>query len=207
MVKLGSSLKDSFSQLNEEVMTMKQTLLIVVALMVASSTATLAGQGDGYIGLFIDSSHSHSCATGVGLYPVEMWIWTLPSMNGTICAEFAISYPPNVIQSTRTDNTSIISVSLGDLPTGMSVCYIACQWSWHWCFHQLLYVTDPTPTQAEIIPHPDTGLVQLSNCEPGYPGEPVILFTVLKLNQECPPENPIGAKETSWGAIKSMYGD
>jgi hypothetical protein len=121
-----------------------------------------------------------------------------------MCAEFMICYPANAIQSTVTANTAIISVSLGTLDTGMSVCYIVCQWDWHWCYHQLLYVTDGTQTNVEICPHPGVGVYQLANCEPGYPVEPVIIHSMLKLNHECPPEPCIGTEEASWGAIKSL---
>jgi len=185
---------------------LKRLILLTLALLLVSSTA-IAQPPVGYIGLFIDESHTTSCVTGVGFYPVEMWIWCLPSYAGQICAEFMIAYPPNVIQSTTTPNTAIISVTLGDLPSGMSVCYISCQWDWHWPFHQLLYVTDPTPTEVNIVKHPDPSIlcVQFANCEPGYPTECATVYTKLLINQECPPEDPISTEKVSWGAIKGLY--
>lgn len=51
------------------------------------------------------------------------------------------SYPANVIQSTVTTNPSV-SVTLGTLDTGMSVCLVNCAWDWNWIFHQSLWVLD-----------------------------------------------------------------
>jgi hypothetical protein len=140
----------------------------------------------------------------VGFYPVEMWIWCLPDNQGQICAEFMIVYPPNVIQSTVTNNTDIISVTLGDLASGMSVCYVTCQWDWNWPFHQLLYVTDPTPSEVIITKHPDPTIMcpQFATCEPGYPTDCVSILTNLIINTECA---PISTEEVSWGAIKGLY--
>ncbi len=185
---------------------MKKGVLLVLALLLIASP--LMAQPMKYIGLFIDELHNMWCATGVGFYPVEMWIWCLPNDLGQICAEFAIAYPPNVIQSTVTDNTALISVTLGSLPSGMSVCYVACQYDWHWNFHQLLYVTDPTKTIVEIIPHPDVGVYQFATCEAGYPTRPCVKLTNLYINYE-PGIDPecmgYATEEKSWGAIKSLF--
>jgi hypothetical protein len=186
---------------------MKKALLLAVALMLIATVAN-AQPPVGYIGLFVDETRSEWCATGVGFYPVEMWIWCLPSYLGQICAEFMICYPANVITSTVTKNTAIISVDMGDLGSGWSVCYIECQWNWHWNAHQTLYVSDPTLTTVEICPAPGPGAYQFANCESGFPTEPCIKFTNLYLNRDpvadelCNP--PTATEDASWGAIKSM---
>jgi hypothetical protein len=117
-----------------------------------------------YIGLFADEGRSISCVTGAGFYPVEMWIWCLPSWNGQMCAEFSIQYPGNVIQTTVTRNESIISVELGSLVDGMSVCYKECLSDWNWNYHQTLFVTNSDPSWIEVIPHPDYGGVRFASC-------------------------------------------
>jgi hypothetical protein len=183
---------------------MKKIIIIMGLLLLIASGAF--GQ-QGYIGLFVDATHTQSCATGAGFYPVDMWIWILPGSLGTICADFRISYPVNVIQSTVTKNWPIISVDLGDLPWGYSVCFTSCQYNWVWPAHQLLYVTDPTQTWVEILKHPDTPgtCVQFYNCQPGYPDECATVFSRLGLNRVCPPDNPIGVEDSNWGAIKALY--
>jgi hypothetical protein len=186
---------------------LKKIVLLAVALIVLCASSAFAGYPEGYIGLFTDEAHTNWCATGTGFYPVEMWIWALPNaLYGTICAEFRICYPVNVIQSTATRNDPIISVMLGDLASGISVCFIVCQWSWFWICHQLLYVTDPTQTIVYICAHPDVGVFQFANCEPGYPVEPFIKFTSLYLNYAPPDPECMGTatEDASWGAIKSM---
>jgi len=181
----------------------KKAILLTAALLLLAAGAANAQ----YIGLYADGDHTTWCASGVGFYPVDMWVWNLPGPLGQICAEFMVSYPPNVITSTITWNDPIISVTLGDLSSGLSVCYISCYWDWNWTAHQLLYVTDPTPTYCEIVPHPEVGVYQFANCEPGYPTEPTTKLTNLFLNYgpgdpEC---EGTAVEETSWGAIKSLY--
>ena len=186
---------------------MKKVIFIIVALLVLSAGSANAMYPEGYIGLFADGAHTTWCATGVGFYPVEMWIWCHPNyVLGTICSEFMICYPMNVIQSTTTWNDPIISVSLGDLASGLSVCYITCMWDWFWVAHQMLWVTDPTPTYIYICVHPDIGVIQFANCEPGYPIEPCVAYTNLYLNAAPPDPECMGTavKDASWGAIKNM---
>jgi hypothetical protein len=132
---------------------MKMGILIAMLLVIVP----FEGYGrEGYIGLYADPGHSVSCVTGVGFYPVEMWIWCLPVEWEQICAEFAIQYPSNVIRSTVTSNDALISVTLGDIASGISVCYVQCQYNWYWLYHQLIYVIDDTPTWIEIVKHPDS---------------------------------------------------
>lgn len=184
---------------------MKKGLLFGLALLFVSSVAFAQLPPVSYIGLYVDGDHSSSCATGAGFYPVEMWIWHLPSDQGMICSEFMLVYPANIIQSVVTTNP-LVSVTLGTLPEGMSVCLTNCAWDWNWTFHQALYVTDPSLTEITVVKHPDPMInyVQNANCNDGYPTEPCTVLTKVLLNQECPPENPVGTEEASWGAIKDQ---
>ncbi len=187
---------------------MKKALLLAVALLLVASVAS-AQQSEplGYIGLFTGEDHSYWCASGTGMYPVEVWILCLPGSLGQMCAEFMLCNPANVITSTVTWNTALISVSLGDLDIGLSVCYVGCQTTWHWIAHRLYYVTDDAAqTKIEICPHPDTGVYSFANCEDGYPMEPCVKLTHMYLNytiedEEC---QTMGTQSASWGAIKSM---
>lgn len=182
---------------------MKKVVFLAIALLLVSGAVNAQGH---FMGLYTDDTHSYWCATGVGFYPVEMWIMCLPGPLGVICNEFMICYPVNVIQSTTTSNTAIISVTLGDLASGMSVCYLLCQYDWFWCFHQTLYVTDATQTLVQICAHPDVGVYQVADCTPGYPTVPCDLLTNLYLNYEStePECQGTATEDASWGAIKSM---
>ena len=182
---------------------MRKATLLAIALLFVAGTASAEFTGH-YIGLFTGEDHSYWCVDGVGFYPAEVWIMSKPGPNGIICNEFSICYPPNAIQSTVTWNTPIISVTLGDLPSGLSVCYIVCQYDWFWIAHQAIWVTDPTQTFLAVCPHPDIGIYQVADCTPGYPTVECWGISDFYLNfgpEECP---AIGTEDTSWGAIKQM---
>jgi hypothetical protein len=183
---------------------MKKIILIISALLLMSGVAAAQNPQVGFMGLFIDEIHSVCEVNNPGgFYPFTLWIWCMPSINGQICAEFMIIYPPNVISSTVTQNDAIISVTLGDLGNGMSVCYTGCQWGWNWPFRQAMYLTDTAPSWIGIGPHPDIDppIYQFANCDPGYPTEDINIMNQLALNQPC----VVAVEETSWGAIKSLY--
>jgi hypothetical protein len=174
-------------------------VLIASALLLISSAAF--AQPMGFMGLYADDGHSIcEVINPGGFLPFTLWIWCSPGLEGQICAEFKIGYPANVIQSTMTTNPEI-SVTLGDLATGMSACYVSCQWGWNWPFQQTCYLTDTTPAFITIEAHPEVGVYQFANCLPGYPTEDIFVMNHLALNQPC----EIATEETSWGAIKSLY--
>ena len=178
---------------------MKRTLLLSAALLLVSSLA-FAGPV-GYMGLYADVDHSVcEVINPGGFLPFTMWIWCQPSDNGQMCAEFSIAYPPTVIQSTVTPNAALISVTLGDLLNGMSVCYVGCQHDWNWPFKQMNYLTDTSPNYITINAHPDTGEISFANCLEGFPMELAVVTNHLALNQPC----EIATEEASWGAIKGM---
>jgi hypothetical protein len=177
---------------------MKKVVMLTLALIMISGVA-YACPG---MGLFADEAYSIcEVINPGGFFPFEMWIWCqAPDPIGMICAEFRICYPANVIQSTVTWNDPIISVSLGDLPSGLSVCFVSCQYGFLWICHQACYVTDTEPAFIEVCAHPDVGVYQFADCSEGYPTIPISLWNNLALNQPC----VVGTEESSWGAIKSM---
>jgi hypothetical protein len=157
-----------------------------------------------YIGLFADDCHISWCVTGEDFYPVEMWVWFLPSENGLICYEMGVDYPSNVIQSTFRVNDSVVSPCVGC--TKYALCFMSCQWDWVWPWHQTLYVTDSEKSVLEITVHPQWGTLSFYNCEDGYPAEPCTVYTNLYINYipsdpECQATSVEGR---SWGAIKTL---
>lgn len=156
---------------------MRKWLLLALTFLMIRTAANADLPPVGYIGLYTNDQHSCRCADGVGFYPVEMWVWCLPSMNGQMGADFEIGYPANTIRSTLTLNSDIISIVTGTLDEGMGVFYNSCQWDWHWCCHQTIYVTDQTQTYCEIIPHSDIGVYQFITCQEGNPAEPCVKYS------------------------------
>ncbi len=181
---------------------MKKLLILGIALLLISGNAVAQG-GYGYIGLFVDDMHSTWCTTASSF---DMYVWCLPSTNGMMGFEHAISYPGNIIPSTVTSNSSVISVCMGDLSSGISCGLNACEEDWIWTHKQTLFVTDGVQTNIEIIEHPDVGAYQFTNCEDGFPIEACVKFTDIMVNTD--PTSPScvrGTGEESWGAIKSLY--
>lgn len=166
---------------------MKKHVLFLIALLIA---APLAAQ-PAYVGLYADQSHDYyAFCPAAGFYKIDMWIWFLPGQNGQMCAEFSIEYPTNTVQGEVTANDEIVSVYLGDLPTGIAVCYKRCQFDWHWIYRQEVWVTDPLPGILTVGPHYDIGVYQIANCSPGYPLEPCVSLADLYYNDPCPPGGP-----------------
>jgi len=192
---------------------MKKCLMLLVVLVLLSPAAQ-AQPPLGYIGLFTDASHSSWCASGTPFYPVTMYIWCLPGINGQMCAEFAIDYTadPGLIKTGATQAPHV-SVALGGLDSGMSVCFIECQTDWHWAFSQVLLVNTSSKVTIQIVPSPvvePTPLYQFANCLPKFPLEPCIVFTNLYINSQngIDAECSTTANETAtWGAIKNIYQD
>jgi hypothetical protein len=163
---------------------LKRTLLLVFVLLI--STTPLSAQY-GYIGIFGDAQHVYNAYCPVkGIHSIEMWIWCLPGQDGQMGAEFSVAYPPNAIQSTITYN-EIVSVYLGDLCSGFSVCYKHCQYDWHWICHQTIWVVDQVPSVLAVAPHPDVGAYQFISCMQGFPIEPCYNYMELYYNDPCPP--------------------
>ena len=195
---------------------MKRVLLLSLMVLFVTGTAFAQLPPRPYIGLFTSDAHDTWCAIGdpSPFYLVEMWIMCLPSVNGMLCAEFAISYPASsVITGSITSNTAIISVAQGDIATGMSVCYIACEYAWNWCFHQTFYVNGTDQVYAELVPHgaPQITQLQFASCEDDtYPLEEAVKFTNLYINYDpvtAPECQVTGTESKSWGAIKAMVGE
>jgi hypothetical protein len=180
-------------------------------MFVGASIASAQPQ-QGYIGLFNDDTRTWWCASGTPIYTIEIWLLCLPSERGQQCVEFGLRYPHNVVRSTHTLNTIVLTgipgnpgfVCDGDICYA-SLCYIACQWDWHWVLRHQLFVTDTAQSSIEIVAHPDVGVYQFANCEPGYPVEPCIAINSFYLNYGvADPECTVGVESASWGSIKSL---
>jgi hypothetical protein len=194
---------------------MKRGLLLASVLVMIWSAAFAQAPPKGYIGLYTSTAHDAWCVTGsMPFYSTTMWILCLPSVDGMLCAEFAIQYPTSgMITSTVTPNDAIISVALGDLATGMSVCYQECQWDWNWCFNQMLFITAPDPMHVQIIKHSLATIhyIQFAECiPPQYPVEEVTKYTNFYINYDpitAPECQQTAVESSSWGAIKGMFSE
>ncbi len=193
---------------------MKKALLIVVAIAFVTGSAFAIPPPLGYIGLFKDATHNTDpaantvCPSVYGQF--QCWIWCLPSVNGLQAAEFAVSFPPTVVRLAVVENPCIVvGLCCGSLPTGISVAFSesCCQMDWVWTHQITLMSLAATPAKIEIVPHPGVlpaPAYQFASCELGYPIEPCINLTPLYICWN-PDPGPLGVRETSWGAIKSLF--
>jgi hypothetical protein len=160
----------------------------------------------GYIGLYLDANHSHTeVSSSGGFTPFVYYVWCLPSENGMMCAEFMVNASANLIRSTVTSNVPIISVSLGGLSSGISVCFNSCQTDWTWTHQQVCYITSADEGFIEIVEHPEAGAYQFANCLTGYPIEPALIMSRIYVNRSEPPPPPtVTLLESFSAAMKSM---
>lgn len=187
---------------------MKRYLMLVLALLVLPSAAH--AQTDGYLGLFTDEGRTSWC-TSPATIPgaVTMYVMALPSEDSLTCVEFSLDYDPVGMTEGGVTLNPLNTVSLGNIGTGLSVCF-ACQGEWLFVCSQLLIIFDDVQYTVSIQPHQGTGGVYFSNCddEAGRPKYDAIPFTNFYVNYEdgVDPEcSETATDPASWGAIKSMY--
>lgn len=191
---------------------MKILLAAVAIIIVASSAFALPDTG--YIGLFIDATHNTDpaantvCPAAYGQF--MCWIWCLPSVNGLQAVEFAVGFPSTVVTLAVVQNPCItIGLCCGTLSTGISVAFAegCCQMDWVWTHQITMMSLAATPAKIAIAPNQNVLPVpayQFASCEPGYPIEPCIYLTPLYICWS-PDPGPLGVREESWGAIKSLF--
>jgi len=190
----------------------KRTILATALCLSLASGASGQLPPRGSIGLYADGARAYtsycSVIPGSSIAKIEMWVWCLPGENGLWGVEFAVGYPSNVVRDRVTYNSQC-AVILGDLFTGISVGFDACQWDWCWVAHQTLFVNSLQQTYLEVVPDPGPGVFQFFNCGEGHPAEPCLKGTSLYLNAPMipclPPETAIGIEGSTWGAAKSLF--
>lgn len=192
---------------------MRRLLFLAVLLILIPSFLWSQLPPVGYIALYTDVNRSSWCAEGAGIYPVEIWVWCLPSYNGQLGVEFGISYPANVALSTYEINSEVWGDQLPWVECEGNICsililYYECQWDWHWLYHRTIYVTDSAPSYCEIVPGYWSGKLEFTICTPEYPieVEPCKKLTNLYLNYDSssPECQGVSAESKSWGSIKYL---
>jgi hypothetical protein len=181
---------------------MKKVILLVAAMaLIAGSVNACDGP---CIGLYVDGNHSIIQQTIPAPYVgFTVWVWVKPTETGMICSEFMLQYPAWLLNIGTVVNPAH-SVALGDPFTGVSICFPTCNDDWTWLYQlSALPTAAGIPGYADVVPHPSAGAIQIANCLPNYPLEPLTVFNRLGLNQD----GVIGNEDTSWGAIKGMYSE
>ncbi len=178
------------------------TAALALALTAAAFEPALAQTPScAYIGLYADEARSSNTVSFAGGYTeFTMYVFCGPTDRGLFAAEFSIAYPGNVLSADVTTNP-LISVSLGDLDTGISVAFAECQNDWIWTHRQRLFLTSGDAARVGIEKNEVAGEYQIATCGLGYPLEPVFFSSQLCLNAEYPPDTAaplIQGSNPSW---------
>jgi len=181
---------------------MNKILLIAFAVLLVSGVLRAEY---GHIGPFADEAHSICSVNNPegSILQFRTWIWILPSENGMIAGGFKISYPSNVADDVFAQNPDI-SISLGSPSTGIDFAFAECHMGWTWLCYQECYLLDSSPSQIQVVPHPSNGastVVEVANCQNGFPLEPLVTVCHLFLNQPC----YYSVESITWGSIKGLY--
>jgi hypothetical protein len=185
---------------------MRSLLLIVVLAAMLATPAAAYEQG--YIGLFTDETRSSWCLESTDIpFEFNVWVFCLPSDNGVRGAEFSISDLAPTYFLTGTDPGPSVSITMGDIFTGISYGLYLCRNDWFLLDVYSFIATGPGQTAIFLEGHGDTGLISLASCLPGYPIEDAVAYSSVFVNY--PPGSPecsgVATEETSWGAIKDLY--
>jgi hypothetical protein len=183
---------------------MKKVLLLTVALLLLSSMA-MACPPTGCAGLFLSETPSgdNNCVDEMGAY--EVYCMCFPPEDGLMSVELMIELPCwGVTATTYSPNEAL---HMGDPISGLTFTFSTCQMDWCWPFH---FTWTPSwgdtlccGGKVQIVPHPVQGGPWFATCAEGYPPVEFDNYSPIYV---CDCENsPLANKESSWGAIKSMY--
>ena len=195
---------------------MKSILISIAITLMVILPDLVCCQESGYLFCFADQYRTTWCLSGTVPYSFEIWIWSFPSIEGQMGAEFNIAYPPNVIPDTLIVNENVVASYDGDLPGGLRVNLTDCNNDWIWLFKQTINVINDEKSNITFTGHPETGLVRISTCEEGYPFHTCwtcSLFVNYNGSEpECcvyeshtPCAQPVAVEGSSWGRIKRKY--
>ena len=177
------------------------TLLAVLSLSLQPTLAQTPAQT--HVGLFVDDSHTSWCAFGTPVYEVELWIWAQPGAGGLTATAFDMPYPTGTDGYAGVKNPDLrSSATKCKLDCAWSFVFVNCQTSWVWLYHETLTVSSPDQMMIKLQYHP-TGenYVSVWNCN--NEEEQGVILSNLYINT-C---QPLPTWPSTWGAIKSLYGE
>jgi hypothetical protein len=130
----------------------------------------------------------------------DVWVWWLPDpTRGMAGGAYRINLPLNVVKESVTSNP-LIAVESGTPTSGsaFSISDSDCQYDWFWSHRQTCLLINSTPAYIQVWPSP-SGTVDAMSCEPGHPRYEAT-FAYMWVNAGT------ATQKTSWGAIKSIFG-
>jgi hypothetical protein len=184
---------------------MKKLLMLTLALVLISPAGPASAGQNSAIGLFVDDSHSLNYIAPEPMQVFDMYIWILPGSEGFMAADFLIKYPPNIVIE-NTELNEMLIPPLGDIETGLAICFTECQMDWMPVVRQTLYAVDSEKSIISIGGQEFyEGKAVYTDCTEGYPISDLLVLTDLYINYTASEAPQVGADKVSWGLIKGEY--
>jgi len=186
---------------------MKRILLLAFALALVVTVTVSAGAktlwGHPYIAMYNPGEDHYYCGITVPApySPYEIWVWILPGVNGLKGFSFTIDLGDDLCTGV-TNNPDLISPA--DSPvegTGWTGYFSSCHYDWVWLTKLSMIALSTAPHCVDISEHPDTGEVEAIDCTEGNPAVPLTVLNSFCVNTPC----VVDARDSSWGAVKSIY--
>jgi hypothetical protein len=188
----------------------KWTWLALALVLFAGVTGTPAKGQTSYMGVYLDESRTTRCATGTGVYQVEVWVYAyVEGSDGIQSWGFEMNFPPNVDMLSWVANPDAIDeICQPTCPPGESGSFNKCQFGWVWIRRGTFNVTTSDPGVIEIIPHPTSGQIALTGCLGAVYYPTVVSSSYVNYDPTSPEcSGPVPVAETTWGVVKTMYRD
>jgi len=162
---------------------MKRFSVLILSLLLIPAFSGARTQPVGKIGLYIDEQHSTNEVETPGTFNV--YVFCLPSSNGMKCAEYSVAFTPGLVAFNVTSHPDV-SIEVGSLTGGMSVCFVDCRGDWVWTHQFSVLARTGDPAEIVLKRNPLTGGLVFANCFPGSPLENVIISSKICLNAFTP---------------------
>jgi hypothetical protein len=187
---------------------MRKVLLIFLAAVLLASG--VCAQEWPSLAFYADAGRTTNCIPTSAIPPApgnvtQYYVFCKPSVRGMRGAEFKVNLPADVTLIT-VQNSPNISLSLGNVQTGIALSVSSCLTDWNWVVILVMFVNSTDQLTATFAPSDVSGLMVFPNCETGYPTEDAVALNNMYINVD--PSSPLcvfGTGEKSWGAIKNIY--
>jgi hypothetical protein len=184
------------------------TVLSVVLMLFAVGGANAQSS---YMGVYLDEERTTWCASGEGVYQIDIWIYAYVEEKGILSFGYDISLPPNLDLVSWYSNPHVL-LELCDpkfgCPPGEAGGFDECLAGWTWIKHGVFNVLSAEPGVVEIVAHPTSGTIALEGCL-GSIYYPTVISSVYVNYDASAPEcqGPVPVERSTWGAIKTLYQD
>ena len=158
---------------------------------------------ESYMSLYADEERtSYQVFTSGPGQLVDFYVFLHPGSDGAFGVEYKLIGPEGHFLISYIANP-FVSLHFGspfDYP-GVSVAFIKCRTEILWVFHVTIFASTVDPGFYDIVPHDYYEFLGVAICPDPRPLRDAYVLNRLRFNQ------PVATEETSWGAIKGIYGD